>query len=167
MYDELTKVDIEKMEAEINYRRIELRPQLIQEVVTAREFGDLSENDEYKVAKREKNRNESRIRYLERMIRTARVVDGASAGEGIGLFDKVTIFIEEDEETEEVQLVTSMRQDALAGRITKASPVGKALWGKKEGDRVLVEVNDSYQYYIRICNVEKGFDDGEMPILPY
>ncbi len=167
MYDELTKVDIEKMEAEINYRRIELRPQLIQDVVTAREFGDLSENDEYKVAKREKNRNESRIRYLERMIKTAKVVDGEAEGEGIGLFDKVTIYIEEDDETEEVQLVTSMRQDALAGRITKVSPVGKALWGKKAGDRVLVTVNDSYQYYIQIQKVEKGFDDGDMPILPY
>ena len=140
MYDELTKVDIKKMEAELEERITQLRPKLIEDVKVAREFGDLSENDEYKVAKREKNRNESRIRYLERMIKTARVVD-AGQGEGIGLFDKVELYLEEDDETETVQLVTSMRQDAMAGRITNRSPVGKAIWGHKAGDRVLVEVN--------------------------
>ena len=101
MYDELTKVDIEKMEAELRHRITELRPELIRDVQTAREFGDLSENDEYKVAKREKNRNESRIRYLERMIRTARVVE-AGGGEGIGLFDKVALYLIDDDETEHV-----------------------------------------------------------------
>ncbi len=167
MYDELTKVDIEKMEAEIHYRITELRPKLIEDVKVAREFGDLSENDEYKVAKREKNRNESRIRYLERMIKTARVVEGTSASEGIGLFDKVALYLEEDDETEQIQLVTSMRQDALAGRITRNSPVGKAIWGHTQGDRVLVEVNENYRYYVKILSVEKGEDDGELPILPY
>lgn len=166
MYDELTQVDLKKMEQELTMRRTELRPKLIEDVKVAREFGDLSENDEYKVAKREKNRNESRIRYLERMIKTARVVE-AGAGEGIGLFDTVTIYLEEDEEEETVQLVTSMRQDALQGRITKSSPVGKALWGHKEGERVLVTVNEQYQYYVQIRRVEKGEDDENLPILPY
>ena len=166
MYDELTKVDIEKMEAEIRYRITELRPKLIEDVKTAREFGDLSENDEYKVAKREKNRNESRIRYLERMVKTARVVD-AGGGEGIGLFDKVTLYLPEDGETEYIQLVTSMRQDALAGRITKNSPVGKAIWGRRAGDRVTVAVSDSYSYEVEIMSVEPGEDDESLPILPY
>ena len=166
MYDELTKVDIEKMEAEIRYRITELRPKLIEDVKTAREFGDLSENDEYKVAKREKNRNESRIRYLERMVKTARVVD-AGGGEGIGLFDKVTLYLPEDGETEYIQLVTSMRQDALAGRITKNSPVGKAIWGRRAGDRVTVTVSDSYSYEVEIMSVEPGEDDESLPILPY
>ena len=166
MYDELTKVDIKKMEAELEERITQLRPKLIEDVKVAREFGDLSENDEYKVAKREKNRNESRIRYLERMIKTARVVD-AGQGEGIGLFDKVELYLEEDDETETVQLVTSMRQDAMAGRITNRSPVGKAIWGHKAGDRVLVEVNEHYSYYVQIRSVEPGEDDESMPILPY
>ncbi len=166
MYDELTKVDIEKMEQELRERITQLRPKLIEDVKTAREFGDLSENDEYKVAKREKNRNESRIRYLERMIRTARVVE-AGAGEGIGLFDKVALYLVDDEETEHIQLVTSMRQDALASRITRNSPVGKAIWGKRAGDRVMVTVNDSYSYEVEILSVEHGEDDESLPILPY
>ena len=166
MYDELTKVDIEKMEAEIRYRITELRPKLIEDVKTAREFGDLSENDEYKVAKREKNRNESRIRYLERMIKTARVVNTGS-GEGIGLFDKVVLYLPEEDETESIQLVTSMRQDALAGRITKNSPVGKAIWGRRAGERVTVTVSDSYSYEVEILSVEPGEDDENLPILPY
>ncbi len=166
MYDELTKVDIEKMEAEIRYRITELRPKLIEDVKVAREFGDLSENDEYKVAKREKNRNESRIRYLERMIKTAKVVD-AQGGEGIGLFDKVTLYLPEDDETEHVQLVTSMRQDALAGRITKQSPVGRTIWGRKAGDRVTVKVSEQYSYEVQILSVEPGEDDESLPLLPY
>lgn len=166
MYDELTKVDIEKMESEIRYRITELRPRLIEDVKTAREFGDLSENDEYKVAKREKNRNESRIRYLERMVKTARVVD-AGSGEGISLFDKVTLYLIDDDETEHIQLVTSMRQDALAGRITRNSPVGKAIWGKRAGDRVTVTVSEDYSYEVEILAVEPGEDDESLPILPY
>ena len=167
MHDELTKVDIEKMEAEILYRVTQLRPKLIEDVKVAREFGDLSENDEYKVAKREKNRNESRIRYLERMVKTAKLVEAAPTHSGIGLFDKVTLFIEEDEETELVQLVTSMRQDAMAGRITRSSPVGKAIWGRTVGDRVLVETDSGYSYYVQIQAVEHGEDDDSLPILPY
>ena len=166
MYDELTTVDIEKMEAEIRYRITELRPKLIEDVKTAREFGDLSENDEYKVAKREKNRNESRIRYLERMVKTAKVVD-AGSGEGIGLFDKVTLYLIDDDETEHIQLVTSMRQDALAGRITRNSPVGKAIWGMHAGDRVTVRVSENYSYEVEIMAVEPGEDDENLPILPY
>ena len=166
MYDELTKVDIEKMEAELKHRITELRPQLIRDVQTAREFGDLSENDEYKVAKREKNRNESRIRYLERMIKTARVVEVGDT-EGVGLFDRVTIRLIEDDEIETVQLVTSMRQDALQGRITRNSPVGKALWGRKAGETVTVHVSDSYSYDVEILSREPGEDDESLPILPY
>lgn len=167
MYDELTKIDIDKMEEEIRYRTIELRPQLIEDVKTAREFGDLSENYEYKVAKREKNRNESRIRYLERMIKTAKVVETTQDTEGIGLFDHVEIYVEEDEETEKVQLVTSMRQNAMEGRITRQSPIGKAIWGHFVGDRVLVQTDSGYSYYVKIMSVEKGEDDAELPILPY
>ena len=144
MYDELTEVDIQKMKDEIDYRTRELRPKLIEEVKVARGFGDLSENFEYKAAKREKNRNDSRIRYLERMIKTATVIDVSSNADEIGLFDKVTIYIEEDDEEQEIELVTTLRQNALKGLISKESPVGKAVMGHKTGDRVLVAVNPDY-----------------------
>ena len=167
MNDELTAVDIQKMQEELEYRRIELRPKLIEDVKTAREFGDLSENFEYKSAKREKNRNDSRIRYLERMIKTAKVIDTDSKPDEIGLFDKVVIYIEEDEEEQTIRLVTTLRQNALQGLISKESPVGKAVLGHKAGDRVLVEVSPTYSYYIQIRSVEKGTDDDSLPISSY
>ena len=169
VYDELTKVDIEKLQAELDHRVRELRPQLIEEVKVARGFGDLSENFEYKAAKREKNRNESRIRYLERMIRTAKVIPAKNArqGDGIGLFDKVVIYIEEDDEEQEIRLVTTLRQNALKGLISKESPVGKAVMGRHAGDRVTVVVSDDYSYDIVIRSVEKGEDDDSLPISNY
>lgn len=169
MYDELTKVDIEKLQAELDHRVRELRPQLIEEVKVARAFGDLSENFEYKAAKREKNRNESRIRYLERMIKTAKVIPAQDAAhaDGIGLFDKVVIYIEEDDEEQEIRLVTTLRQNALKGLISKESPVGKAVMGRHAGDRVTVVVSDDYSYDIVIRSVEKGEDDDSLPISNY
>ena len=167
MNDELTAVDIKKMQEEVEYRRLQLRPQLIEDVKTAREFGDLSENFEYKAAKREKNRNDSRIRYLERMIKTAKVIDTDSKPDEIGLFDKVVIYIEEDEEEQTIRLVTKLRQNALPGLVSKESPVGKAVLGQKAGDRVLVEVSPTYSYYIQIRSVEKGTDDDSLPISSY
>ncbi|MCF0122567.1 MAG: GreA/GreB family elongation factor [Ruminiclostridium sp.] len=164
MYDELTQSDIDKMKEELEHRRLVLRPQLIEEVKIARSFGDLSENFEYKAAKREKNRNDSRIRYLENMIKTARLVDVAPTGAGIGLFDRVTLWMEEDEEDEVIQLVTTLRQDALKGLISKESPVGKALWGRSVGDRVLIEVNEDYRYYAEIRAVEHTGEDPDVPI---
>ena len=167
MNDELTAVDIKKMQEEVEYRRLQLRPQLIEDVKTAREFGDLSENFEYKAAKREKNRNDSRIRYLERMIKTAKVIDTDSKPAEIGLFDMVVIYIEEDEDEQTIRLVTTLRQNALQGLISKESPVGKAVLGHKAGDRVLVEVSPTYSYYIQIRSVEKGTDDDSLPISSY
>ena len=167
MHDELTSVDIKKMEEEVEYRRLTLRPQLIEDVKTAREFGDLSENFEYKAAKREKNRNDSRIRYLERMIKTANVIEDHSAADEVGLFDKVVIYIEEDDEEQEIRIVTTLRQNALQGLISKESPVGKAVMGHKAGDRVRVEVSDSYSYDIVIRSVTKGTDDDSLPISAY
>lgn len=167
VHDELTQVDIQKMQEEIDYRIRELRPQLIEDVKTARAFGDLSENFEYKAAKREKNRNESRIRYLERMIKTAKVIDSSSEEGVIGLFDRVEIYIEEDDEVQTIQLVTTLRQNALKGLISKESPVGKAVMGRKVGDRVRVEVNADYGYFIQIRAAEKGTDDASLEISKY
>ena len=167
MYNELTPGDIKKMQEEINYRTRVLRPQLIEEVQTARAFGDLSENYEYKCAKQAKNRNDSRIRYLENMIKTAVVIDGTAAGDGVALFDKVTFYLEEEETEETIQLVTTLRQDALKGLISKESPVGKALLGRQVGDRIQVEVSPEVKYWVEIRAIEKGRDDESLEISSY
>ena len=167
MYDELTEVDIKKMQEEIDHRVRVLRPQLIEEVQTARAFGDLSENFECKCAKQAKNRNESRIRYLERMIRTAKVIEVKTQEDVVGLFDKVTIFNEMVKKEMTIQIVTTLRQDALKGLISKESPVGKALMGRKVGDRVQVEVNPQLKYFVEVRAIEKGKDDESMEISAY
>lgn len=167
MYDELTKVDIAKMQEEVDYRILTLRPKLIEEVKTARGFGDLSENFEYKAAKLEKNRNESRIRYLQGMIKTAKVISVESKPEEIGLFSTVELYCEEDDETQTIQIVTTLRQDAMKGLISKESPLGKALLGHKVGDRVCIEVNPNYSYYVVIRSIESGKDDESLPISGY
>ena len=164
MHNELTRQDLELMRQELDHRRLELRPQLIEAVKEARAFGDLSENFEYKAAKKEKNRNDSRIRYLENMIRTAVVIEDRSGQDTVGLYDRVTVYLEEDDEETTFQIVTTMRQDALHGRISKESPVGRALLGKKAGGRVHIQVNDSYGYDVVIRNIEKGSDDGSAPL---
>ena len=164
MYDELTQVDINKMQEEIDYRFKVLRLQIIDEVKTAREFGDLSENFEYKAAKREKIRNDSRIKYLENMIKTAKVITGESKSGVVGLFDKVEIYFEDEDETQNIQIVTTLRQNSLKGLISKESPVGKAVMGRKVGERVLVQVNEDYSYYIVIRSTEKCVDDESIPI---
>ena len=167
MYDELTEVDIKKMQEEIDHRVRVLRPQLIEEVQTARAFGDLSENFEYKCAKQAKNRNESRIRYLERMIRTAKVIEVKGQDDTEGLFDKVTVFNEMVKKEMTIQLVTTLRQDALKGLISKESPVGKALMGHKVGERVQVEIDQTRKYFMEIKAIEKGFDDESLDISAY
>ena len=167
MYDELTEVDVKKMREELEYRQNVLRPKLIDDVKVAREFWDLSENFEYKAAKREKNRNDSRIRYLERMIKTAKVIEDRSRSGEVGLFDRVKIYIEEDDEERDIRLVTTLRQNAPLGLISKESPVGAALMGHRVGDRVKVEVNEDYSYYIVIREIEKGSDDESLPIRGY
>ena len=167
MYDELTEVDIRKMQKEIDYRVRELRPQLIEEVQTARAFGDLSENYEYKCAKQAKNRNDSRIRYLERMIRTARVIEVKEAVGTVGLFDTVTIYNEMVKKEMTVRIVTTLRQDALKGLISKESPVGRALMGHRVGDRVQVTVSPELKYTVEIRGIEKGTDDDSLDISSY
>lgn len=167
MYDELTEVDIQKMKEEIDYRTRVLRPQLIEEVQTARAFGDLSENFEYRCAKQAKNRNDSRIRYLERMIRTAKVIQPESKDDAVGLFDKVTIYNEMTKGEMTLRIVTTLRQDALKGLISKESPVGRALLGSHVGDRVTVEVSSEMKYQVEVRAIEKGGDDDTLDISAY
>ena len=164
MYDELTKVDIEKMEEEIKYRRGVLAPALGAELKRTREFGDLSENAEYKEAKREKRKNEGRIRYLEAMIRTANVIEIEETADSVSLFDKVTVFNEKMNAEKEIQIVTTLRQNALQGFVSKESPLGSAIMGHKVGDRVLVTVNENMSYYVEIKRITKGEDNEDLPI---
>lgn len=168
MYDELTQVDIDKMKEEIRYRKVELRPKLIEDVQTARAFGDLSENFEYKCAKRDKNRNDSRIRYLERMVATAKVIDSAPAAQdAIGLFSTVVLFNEKLQKEQTLRIVTTLRQNALKGLISKESPVGKALWGHKAGERVEIVVSPEMKYTVEIRSVTQGKDDASLDISAY
>ena len=167
MYDELTEVDIKKMEEEILYRETKLGPELLAEMKRTREFGDLSENAEYKEAKREKRKNEGRIRYLRNMIRTAKIIEVEKDDGRIGLFDRVRIYNEKMGAEKEIQIVTTLRQNALLGFVSKESPLGQAIMGKRVGERVLVKVNDTMSYYVKILSVEKGEDNEELPISGY
>ena len=163
MHDELTKVDIRKMQEEIDERKAR-NASLRENVRAAKELGDLSENDEYRSARREFNRNNSRIEYLENMIRTAIIIEDDSADDAVGLFDKVTIYYEDDDEERTIRLVTTLRNDVLSDFISKESPLGLALMGKKAGDRVLVKVNDRVSYYVLIRSIEKSDEDPDIPI---
>ena len=164
MNDELTAVDIRKMEEEIEYREQVLMPQIIKDVQTARAFGDLSENYEYKAAKQEQRKNWSRIRYLKQMVASAVVIEDESKDNEAGLFDTLKIFLEDEEEETEIRLVTTLRQNPLEGLISKESPLGKALMGRRVGDRVQVQVSESYSYYCRILAITKGEDDENLTI---
>ena len=164
MGERLTKSDVEKIQAEIDHRKLVERKELIEAVKEARSHGDLSENFEYKAAKKEKNRNDSRCRYLENMIKTARVIEDHSTADTVGLYDKVTVFLEDDGEEETWQVVTTVRQDVLHGLISKESPLGRALLGRKVGERFHIQVNDKYGYDAVVKAIEKGADDGSVPL---
>ena len=167
MHDELTREDIRKMQEELDYRRLELHPGILEEVKRTRAFGDLSENYEYKAAKQAQNKNRSRIRYLEGMIKSARVIEDRSADDEVGLFDRVEIYIPEDDETQIIQVVTTVRTDPRKGLISRESPFGKSVLGRKVGDVITVHVSDSYSYEAEIRAITKGRDDGSIPLLGY
>ena len=164
MYNELSEVDIRKMQEEIDYRMRVVCPKCVEDVATAAAFGDRSENYEYKAAKQELRRCDSRLRYLKRMIATAKVVRSDTREGVVGLFDRVELYYEDEGDTETITLMTTLREDAMNGIISKESPLGRAIMGKKVGDRVLVKVNDDVQYYIKIMKIEKGTDDDSLPI---
>lgn len=167
MREKLMQSDVEKIKKEIEERKLVERPKLIQAVKEAREQGDLSENFEYYAAKKEKNRNESRIRYLERMLKMAEVIVDESADDEVGLNNTVEVYFEEDDETEKYKIVTSVRGNSLGGYISIESPIGKAVIGKKVGDRVYVCVNEKIGYYIQIKSIDKSNDDSADNIRKY
>lgn len=155
----LTKEDIAKLQEEIDYRRLTLRPKLIEAVKEARAHGDLSENFEYYAAKREKNQNEGRIRYLQNIIKFANIIEDTTLADEVGLNKKVTVFFEEDGETETYKLVTTIRGNSLDGRVSIDSPIGRALLRHKVGDRVFVRISDKTGYYIKILEISEDTTD--------
>ena len=167
MHDELTREDIRKMREELDYRQNELMPGLIEEVKRTRAFGYLSENFEYNAAKQAQNKNRSRIRYLEGMIKTAKIIDDRSGSDSVGLFDEVEIYMPEEDETEVIRVVTTVRTDPRKGLISRESPFGKQVLGKKVGDRFTVQVSDSYSYTAEIRSIKKAEDDGSIPLMGY
>ena len=167
MNNELTAQDIAIMQKELDEKRLVELPAAIEEVKRTRAFGDLSENFEYKEAKRAKNKNGSRIRYLENMIKTAKVISDESGADEVGLYDKVQIRMVESGKTMQLQIVTTLRTDPLKGIVSRESPFGKAVLGRKVGERSTVQVNPTSSYTVEILSIEKAADDGSIPIREY
>ncbi len=163
----LTNSDIEKIKEEIEHRKLVVRPKAIEAVKEARAQGDLSENFEYYAAKKDKNKNESRIRYLEKILKTATVISDESKDDEIGLNKTVEIYFEEDDETEKFKIVSTMRGDSVKGRISNESPIGKALMKHKVGDRVEIKVNDNYSYYVVVKSIENTGEEDTDTIRSY
>lgn len=157
--EQLTKSDVKKIEQEIEYRKLVVRKEAIEAVKEARAHGDLSENFEYHAAKKDKNKNESRIRYLERMLKTAQIVSDTSKEDEVGINNTVTIYFEEDDEEQVFRLVTSIRGNSIKNLISTESPIGKAILGRKAGERIPVKVNDNYSYFVVIRKIENTSDD--------
>lgn len=167
MAEQLTKKDVERIEAEIEMRKLEMRPKLIEAVKEARAQGDLSENFEYYAAKREKNKNESRIRYLDKVLRYANVIEDDAKEDEVGLEKTVTVRFEEDDTQETYRIVTPIRCNSLQNKISIESPIGKALMGHKKGDRVEVVLPNGASYYLIIDEVQNTVDDGTDKIRSY
>lgn len=159
MREKLTRSDVKKIEEEIEHRKLVVRKEALEAVKEARAHGDLSENFEYHAAKKDKNKNESRIRYLERMLKIAEIITDESREDEVGLNNTVEVYFEEDEASEKFRLVTSIRGNSMKGLISTESPIGKAIMGHKVNDRIFIRVNDSYGYYIVIRSIEKTVED--------
>lgn len=159
MREKLTKSDIEKIQEEIDHRKLVVRSECLEAVKEARAHGDLSENFEYHAAKREKNLNESRIRYLETMLKHAIVISDESNDDEVGLNKRVTLYMEDDDEEEVYKLVTSIRGNSMHNMISTESPLGKAIMRHKVGDRVEVKINEKMSYFVVIRSIENAGDE--------
>ena len=167
MGEQLTPNDVKKIKEEIEYRKVVVRKKELEAVKEARSQGDLSENFEYKAAKQDKNRNESRIRYLERMLKHAKIVSDQSAEDEVGINNTVDLYFEDDDEVETYRLVTSVRANSMEGKISIESPLGKAIKGRKTGDRIFVKTNENAGYYVEIRKIDKTTDDSNDHLRKY
>lgn len=161
MREKLTKSDIQKIQEEIEHRKLVVRQECLEAVKEARAHGDLSENFEYHAAKKDKNQNESRIRYLENMLKSAIVISDQSKDDEIGINKTVTLYMEDDEEEETYKLVTSIRGNSMNNMISVESPLGRAIVRHKVGDRILVKANDTYSYYVVVRKIENSGDEDD------
>ena len=161
LHEKLTASDVKKIQEEIEHRKLVIRKEALESVKEARAHGDLSENFEYKAAKQYKNKNESRIRYLEKMLKNAEIIEDHSGNDEVGLNKMVRIYIPEDEEEEEYKIVTSIRGSSIHGYISIESPLGKALLGHKVGDTVHVQVNEAYGYDVEIREISDSSDEDD------
>ena len=159
LHEQLTENDVKKIKEEIEYRKLTVRKNAIEAVKEARAHGDLSENFEYHAAKKDKNMNESRIRYLERMLKNAEIVSDQSKSDEVGINNTVDLYFEDDDEVETYRLVTSIRANSMQGLISIESPLGKAIRGHKCGDRVFVKTGENAGYYVEIRKIDKTTDD--------
>lgn len=167
MNDKLTRKDIQKMEEEIEHRKLVIRKEALEAVKEARAQGDLSENFEYYAAKKYKNQNESRIRYLEKMIKTAQIIEDNTKDDEIGLNKTVEVEFTEDGTIETYRLVTTVRNNPLQGLVSIESPIGKSLVGHKVGDTVHVQVNPDYGYEVIVKSVINTPDDDTIELRKY
>ena len=167
MGEQLTPNDVKKIKEEIEYRKVVVRKKELEAVKEARAQGDLSENFEYKAAKQDKNRNESRIRYLERMLKHAKIVSDQSAEDEVGINNTVDLYFEDDDEVETYRLVTSVRSNSMEGKISIESPLGKAIKGRKTGDRIFVKTSENAGYYVEIRKIDKTTDDSNDHLRKY
>lgn len=161
LHEQLTENDVKKIKEEIEYRKLTVRKNAIEAVKEARAHGDLSENFEYHAAKKDENMNESRIRYLERMLKNAEIVSDQSKSDEVGINNTVTLYMEDDDEEETYKIVTSIRGNSMKGHISTESPMGKALLGHKVGERVYIKVNENFGYYAVIRKIENTDDGGD------
>ena len=159
LHEKLTKSDVKKIQEEIEYRKLVIRKEALESVKEARAHGDLSENFEYKAAKQYKNKNESRIRYLEKLLKNAEVIEDHAEFDEVGLNKLVRIYIPEEEEEEEYKVVTSIRGNSVKGYISIESPLGKSLLGHKVGEYVYVRVNEAYGYEVKILEIRESSDE--------
>lgn len=167
MRERLTKSDVKKIEEEIEYRKLVVRKEAIEAVKEARAHGDLSENFEYHAAKKDKGKNDSRIRYLERILKTAEIISDESKEDEVGINNTVTVYFEEDGEEQVFRLVTSIRGNSMKNLISTESPMGKAILGHKAGDRVQIKVNENYSYYVVVRKIENTEEDENDAIRGY
>ena len=163
----LTQSDVAKIKEEIEHRKLVVRPEAIEAVKEARAQGDLSENFEYYAAKKDKNKNEGRIRYLEKILKTATIIEDKSTDDEVGLNNTVKVYFEEDDMEETFKIVSTMRGNSMKGRISSESPIGKALMKHKVGDRVEIKVDDSYSYFVVIKSIENTGEEDTDTIRSY
>lgn len=157
-HQKLTSSDVEKIQAEIRDRKVNVRHQILAEVKEARAQGDYSENYELYAAKRAKNQNESRIRYLEGVLKNATIISDKSRADEVGMNNLVTVYFPEDEEEETYKITTSIRSNSSENRLDMESPLGKALLGHHEGETVTVHVNSQVSYPVVIKKIDNSGD---------